>query len=46
MPTGKAGGILSVCFKIQKSENEKRLAFGWANISATPAGDQVEVVPA
>lgn len=28
-------------FKIQKSDDDKMLAFGWANVSATAAGDQL-----
>ena len=31
--TDKGTSVLKGKFKIQKSEDEKRLAFGWANIS-------------
>ena len=33
--------VLKGRFKIQKSEDEKRLAFGWANISIDETGEQL-----
>lgn len=33
--------VLKGKFKIQKSEDEKRLAFGWANISIDESGEQL-----
>lgn len=33
--------VLKGKFKIQKSEDEKRLAFGWANISVDEMGEQL-----
>ena len=33
--------VLKGKFKIQKSEDEKRLAFGWANISIDETGEQI-----
>lgn len=34
--------VLKSKFKIQKSNDEKKLAFGWANISMTESGEQIE----
>lgn len=41
-PPGKEpNGRIAGTFKIQKSVDEKRLAFGWASVAATAAGDTV-----
>ena len=41
-PPGKEpSGRIAGTFKIQKSIDEKRLAFGWASVAATAAGDTV-----
>lgn len=41
-PPGKEpSGRIAGTFKIQKSVDEKRLAFGWASVAATAAGDTV-----
>lgn len=37
----KSKAVLKGRFKIQKSEDEKRLAFGWANISIDETGEQL-----
>ena len=38
-PPGKEpNGRIAGTFKIQKSVDEKRLAFGWASVAATAAG--------
>ena len=37
----KGTSVLKGKFKIQKSEDEKRLAFGWANISIDESGEQL-----
>lgn len=34
--------IIKGRFKIQKSDDDKMLAFGWANVSVTASGKQVE----
>lgn len=34
--------IMKSRFKIQKSDDEKKLAFGWANVSLTESGEQIE----
>jgi len=34
--------VLKGKFTIQKSEDDKRLAFGWANVSVTENGEQIE----
>lgn len=34
--------MLKSRFKIQKSDDEKMLAFGWANVSLTEDGEQIE----
>lgn len=39
--TDKGTSVLKGKFKIQKSEDEKRLAFGWANISIDESGEQL-----
>lgn len=36
------GGTISGRFKIQKADDEKRLAFGWASASANTKGEVVE----
>lgn len=44
-PRGEAGDgkqILKRHFRIQKSNDEKMLAFGWANVALTEAGEQIE----
>lgn len=33
--------VLKSKFKIQKSDDEKKLAFGWANVSLTESGEQI-----
>lgn len=35
-------GIVKGRFKIQKSEDDKMLAFGWANIAITSGGEQIQ----
>lgn len=39
-PIKKANGVTGR-FKIAKSDNDKRLAFGWANVSVSAAGEQL-----
>lgn len=39
---GEIPGIVKGHFKIQKSDGDKMLAFGWANVAITAKGDQVE----
>lgn len=34
--------IIKGRFKIQKSEDDKMLAFGWANVAVTAGGEQIE----
>lgn len=34
--------LLKSKFQIKKSDNDRRLAFGWANISLTESGEQIE----
>ena len=36
------GGTINGRFKIQKADDDKRLAFGWASASATISGETVE----
>lgn len=36
------GGTINGRFKIQKADDDKRLAFGWASASATINGETVE----
>lgn len=38
---GTETSVLKGKFRIQKSEDEKRLAFGWANISIDETGEQL-----
>lgn len=40
-PSAKSD-IVKGRFKIQKSEDDKMLAFGWANIAVTSGGEQIE----
>lgn len=40
-PSAK-GDIVKGRFKIEKSEDDKMLAFGWANIAVTEGGEQIE----
>lgn len=37
-----APGVIKGRFKIQKSDDDKMLAFGWANVAITSGGKQVE----
>lgn len=39
-PVKKANGVTGR-FKIAKSDDDKRLAFGWANVSVSAAGEQL-----
>lgn len=39
-PVKKASGVTGR-FKIAKSDDDKRLAFGWANVSVSAAGEQL-----
>lgn len=39
-PVKKANGVTGR-FKIAKSDDDKRLAFGWANVSVNAAGEQL-----
>ena len=39
-PVKKSAGV-SGRFKIAKSDDDKRLAFGWANVSVSAAGEQL-----
>ena len=39
-PIGKSSGVTGR-FKIAKSDDDKRLAFGWANVSVSAAGEQL-----
>lgn len=34
--------VLKSKFKIHKSDDDKKLAFGWANVSLTESGEQIE----
>lgn len=38
----KSKEMLKSRFKIQKSDDEKMLAFGWANVALTEDGEQIE----
>lgn len=40
-PEGSEVALLKGKFQIQKSEDEKRLAFGWASISIDESGEQL-----
>jgi hypothetical protein len=35
-------GVIKGRFKIQKSDDDKMLAFGWANVAVTASGKQIE----
>lgn len=41
-PKARTPGTLEGKFKIQKSDDDKMLAFGWANVAITAQGHQVE----
>lgn len=41
-PKVRTPGVVKGRFKIQKSDDEKMLAFGWANVAVTAGGKQVE----
>ena len=41
-PKARTPGVVKGRFKIQKSDDEKMLAFGWANVAVTAGGKQVE----
>lgn len=43
-PKGKGdkAGVLKGRFKITKSDDDRHLAFGWANVSQSAAGDELE----
>ncbi|MCL5981738.1 MAG: XkdF-like putative serine protease domain-containing protein [Firmicutes bacterium] len=38
----QTSGVLKGRFKIQKSDDDKMLAFGWANVAVTAGGKQIE----
>lgn len=38
----KDAGVVKGRFKIRKSDDDKMLAFGWANVSATEDGEQIQ----
>lgn len=38
----KTAGTITGRFTIQKSDDDKHLAFGWANVSITAGGQQIE----
>ena len=38
---GKATTVLKGSFSMHKSSDEKRLAFGWANVSITAGGEEI-----
>jgi hypothetical protein len=40
-PSAKSN-IIKGRFKIQKSEDDNILAFGWANVAVTAGGEQIE----
>ena len=40
-PIAKSNNAISGRFKITKSDDDKRLAFGWANVSINVAGEQL-----
>lgn len=41
-PKKESKEMLKSRFKIQKSDDEKMLAFGWANVALTEDGEQIE----
>jgi len=41
-PEARTPGVIKGRFKIQKSDDDKMLAFGWANVAVTAGGKQVE----
>ena len=41
-PKQQTTGVLKGRFKIQKSDDDKMLAFGWANVAVTVGGKQIE----
>lgn len=41
-PPNTAAKIIKGRFKIQKSDDDKMLAFGWANVSVSETGEQIE----
>lgn len=38
----RAGNVLKGRFRVMKSDDEKMLAFGWANVSMRPGGELIE----
>jgi hypothetical protein len=41
-PKARTPGIVKGCFKIQKSDDDKMLAFGWASVAITADGQQID----
>ena len=41
-PAKSTSGVIKGRFKIQKSDDDKMLAFGWANVAVTASGQQIE----
>lgn len=41
-PKHQTAGVIKGRFKIQKSDDDKMLAFGWANVAVTAGGKQIE----
>ncbi len=41
-PKARMPGVVKGRFKIQKSDDDKMLAFGWANVAVTAQGNQIE----
>lgn len=41
-PEAGTPGVIKGRFKIQKADDDKMLAFGWANVAVTAGGKQVE----
>lgn len=41
-PKHRTTGVIKGRFKIQKSDDDKMLAFGWANVAVTAEGKQIE----
>lgn len=41
-PPASTAGLIKGRFKIQKSEDDKMLAFGWANVAISASGEQLQ----
>lgn len=40
-PAKSTSGVIKGRFKIQKSDDDKMMAFGWANVAVTAGGQQM-----